>query len=114
MGYELAGPGVAMTDVSAVIVAANTVTLVVGGAITLFALRAYRRTGLTELRALAFGLGLVASGALVGGLLHQVAAAPLLQGIAIQSTLTAIGFLALGYSLAAKTATGGALTVTPR
>ncbi len=112
MGYELAGATVA--DVSVVIVAANTVTLVVGGAITLFALRAYRRTGLTELRALAVGLGLVASGALLGGIVHQVAAAPLLQGVAIQSVLTALGFLALGYSLAAKTATEDPLGVRPR
>jgi uncharacterized membrane protein YfcA len=103
----------ALTEVSAVIVAANTVTLVVGGAIALFALRAYRRTGLAELRALTVGLGLVVAGALVGGLLHQVAAAPLLQGVAIQSVLTALGFLVLGYSLAAETATEGPLALTP-
>ncbi|GEM_PF-1203210 len=112
MGYDIATTG-SVTEVSAVIVAANTVTLVVGGAITLFALRAYRRTGLAELRALAVGLGLVVSGALIGGLLHQVAAAPLLQGVAIQSSLTALGFLVLGYSLATETATESPLALTP-
>lgn len=81
------------------VVAANTVTLVVGGFVTLLALRAHRRTGSPSLRALSAGLGCITVGTLVGGLIHQSGAASLLVGVAVQSGSIALGFLLLAWSL---------------
>lgn len=81
------------------IVSANTVTLVVGGFVTLLSLRAYRRTESRSLWALTVGLGCITAGTLLGGLLHQSGIAPLLVGVTIQSGSTALGFVLLGYSL---------------
>lgn len=81
------------------IVSANTVTLVVGGFVTLLAYRAHRRTGSRSLRALTVGLGCITVGTLLGGLLHQSGVAPLLVGVTVQSGFTALGFLLLAWSL---------------
>lgn len=81
------------------IVSANTVTLVAGGSVTLFAFRAYNRTGSRSLQALTVGLGCITFGTLLGGLLHQSGIASLLVGITVQSGFTALGFLLLGWSL---------------
>lgn len=88
-----------MDSLSFVIVVANTITLVAGGAVTIFAFRAYRRTGSPAMRALAVGLGLVTLGTLVAGSLHQARLTELLTGVAIQSIFTAVGFLTLVYSV---------------
>lgn len=81
------------------IVSANTVTLLIGGSVTLVALRAHRRTGSRSLWALTVGLGCITAGTLLGGLLHQSGLAPLLVGVTVQSVFTALGFLLLGWSL---------------
>lgn len=88
-----------MFDIQTVVVVAQTITLVFGGLITFFALRAYRRTGSGALRSLALGLGLVTAGTLVGGAIHQLAEGTLVLGVAVQSCFTAVGFLVLAYSL---------------
>ena len=86
-----------------VIVSANTVTLVVGGFVTLLAFRAQRRTGSRSLQALTVGLGCITAGTLVGGLLHQTGIAPLLVGVTVQSIFIATGFLCLAWSLIRST-----------
>ena len=91
-----------MDHLSAVIVIANTITLVFGGAITGLAHRAAARTGSPALRSLSVGLGLVTLGTLLGGGLHQLLDAPLLASLAVQSIFTATGFVALAYSLYAE------------
>lgn len=88
-----------MDALTTAVVAANTVTLVVGSAIVFLAYRAYARTGSRALWALSLGLGLVTLGTLLGGTLHQLTDASLLQSIAVQSTATAVGFVVLAYSL---------------
>lgn len=88
-----------MDALTTAVVAANTVTLVFGSAIVLLAYRAYARTGSRALRALSAGLGLVTLGTLLGGSLHQLTAATLLESIAVQSVFTALGFVVLAYSL---------------
>ena len=91
-----------MDELRVIIVVANTITLLGAGAAAVLAVKAYLRTHSPALRSLALGFGFVTAGALLGGLLHQVAAAPLLQGIAIQSGFTAIGIAAIAYSLATE------------
>jgi hypothetical protein len=79
--------------------AAKTVTLLFGGMLTLLSLRAYRRTGSPALRALTVGIGLVTTGAILGGALHQVLGLPLETGATLQSVFTAVGFGIITYSL---------------
>lgn len=88
------------------ITAMMTVTLICGGLITTLAYRAYRRTGVRTLRALAIGLGLVTIGGLIAGGAHQFTSLDLTLGIAIQSTFTALGFAVLAYSLYAENIRG--------
>ncbi|WP_425607558.1 DUF7521 family protein [Natrinema zhouii] len=91
-----------MNSSTIVIIAANVVTLLFGGAIVYLAHRAYARTGSTALRALAAGLGLVTLGTFAGGIAHQLLDVSLLNGIAVQSAFTALGFVILAYSLYAE------------
>jgi hypothetical protein len=84
------------------IAATQTVTMVAGGFVTMLAFRAYRRTGAPALRALAAGLGLVTAGALLAGVVHQVAETNITTAVAIQSTAMALGFTVLAYSLYAE------------
>ncbi|MFB6293680.1 MAG: hypothetical protein ABEH60_05410 [Halonotius sp.] len=74
-----------------------------GGAITYFAYKAYSRTGDSSLRGLMLGFGFVTSGALVGGVTHQLFEFPLEFGIVINAGLTAAGFAVITYSLYVET-----------
>lgn len=85
--------------VSILFVAAQTATLLFGGAITVLAVRAFRRTRSPALRALAAGIGLLTVGALLGGTLHQFAGVGLRTSVLVQSLATAVGFAVLTYSL---------------
>jgi len=79
-------------------VAALTATALFGGAVTATAVSAYRRTNARALGALAAGLGLVTAGVAVGGAATVAAGAGTL-GVAVEATLTAVGFLVVAYSL---------------
>lgn len=85
--------------VSMLFVAAQTATLLFGGAITVLAYRAFRRTGSPALRALTVGIGTLTVGALLGGTLHQFAGLDLRTSVTVQSVATAVGFGVLTYSL---------------
>lgn len=77
----------------------KTVILLLGGVITYTAFKAYRRTGASSLRSLAFGFGIITFGALLAGTAHQVLGVALETGVLINSLLTAIGFSIIMYSL---------------
>lgn len=81
------------------LVAAKTVTVVLGTVLTVLATRAYRRTHSPALGALAAGIGLITLGALAGGILHQVVDVPLSVGVAVQAVCTAVGFAVMTYSV---------------
>lgn len=87
-----------MDQYTTVIALANAATLVAGGLIAVLAYRAFCRTRSPSLRALAAGFGLVAAGSILGGLLYVVGEEPVL-GATVQSSFTALGFLAFCYSL---------------
>ena len=89
-------------EVSVLLVAAKTVTLVCGGALTVLAARAARRTGSPALRALALGIGLLTVGALAGGLGHQYLGLSLEASVSVQSIFTAAGLGVMTYSLYAE------------
>ena len=84
------------------VVALKTVTLVLGGLITYFAFRAYRRTGAKSLRALAIGFGAVTLGSLLAGVVDRLLAIDATYALAVESSLTAVGFAVILYSLYAE------------
>jgi hypothetical protein len=85
-----------------VLVAAKTVTLVFGGVLAYLSYKAYRRTGSRALWTLAVGIGLLISGAALGGVLHQFAGLGLETSVSVQSVFTAVGFAVMTYSLFAE------------
>lgn len=89
-----------MTGVIAlVIVLLKALTLALGGTITFFSYRAYRRTGSSALWALTLGFGIVTVGALIAGIIDQVV--PVARNIAlvVESFCTTAGFAIIFYSL---------------
>ena len=86
----------------ALLAATKSATLLFGGTITYLSYRAFRRTGSPALRALTIGIGLVISGVILGGILHQLVELPLELSVSIQSVFTAAGFAVLTYSLYTK------------
>jgi hypothetical protein len=97
-----------MFDLALVVVATKAVTLTFGSILTWLSYRAFRRTGAPALRALGVGIGLVTTGAILGGLAHQIAGFSLEIAVAVQSVFSACGFAFLTYSLYAEGATDAA------
>ncbi|PSP54990.1 hypothetical protein BRC82_08360 [Halobacteriales archaeon QS_1_67_19] len=91
-----------MPHITSTIVALKTVTLVLGGLITYFAYKAYRRTGAPPLRALSIGFGAVALGSFLAGVVDRVLAASGELALIVESALTAVGFAIILYSLYAE------------
>ena len=87
------------TVVTSLVVALKTITLVLGGLITYFAFRAYRRTDSPALRALALGFAVVTLGAFLAGIADQVVGVDRTAVLVIESALTAVGFGIITYSL---------------
>ncbi len=77
----------------------KTLVLVVGGVITYFAFKAYRRTRQPALGYLALGFGLVTLGLVLAGMLTEVFQLHLVTGILLESLLVLAGFLVIAYSL---------------
>jgi uncharacterized membrane protein YedE/YeeE len=81
------------------IVVLKALTLVLGGSITVFSYRAYRRTGSSSLWALTLGFTIVTVGALIAGIIDQIF--PVARNIAliVESFCTTAGFAVILYSL---------------
>ena len=77
----------------------KSIIVVLGGAITFIAYKAYLRTKASSLRALAFGFGVVTTGALSAGIAHQALGVSFQAGVLINSVLTVLGFSIIIYSL---------------
>ena len=88
-----------LTEVTTLVVALKTATLVLGGLVTYFALKAYRRTDSPALRALAIGFGIVTLGAFLAGIADQLVGVDRPLVLVIESALTAVGFGVITYSL---------------
>lgn len=91
-----------MVHVTSTVVALKTVTLVLGGLITYFAFKAYRRTGAPALRALALGFGTVTFGSLLAGVVDRLLETAAASALVVESALTAVGFAIILYSLYAE------------
>ena len=88
-----------LVSVPVAIVVLKTITLVLGGAITYLALKAYRRTGARPLRFLSIGFGFVTAGALLAGVIDQVLQLSFRLGQLVETALVVIGFAVIVYSL---------------
>lgn len=88
-----------MQPESALLVSIKTMTVLLGAVITFQSWTAHRRVGSEALRALAIGFGTVTFGAIVGGFLHQFIVLEVEKVVVVQSTLTAVGFAVITYSL---------------
>ncbi|MBX0284776.1 DUF7521 family protein [Haloarcula salinisoli] len=89
------------------IVVAKTLILVLGGLITYFSYKTYRRTGAAQHWWLTLGFGVITVGAILGGALDLVAemyfAEDLLYtSVFISSSMTAVGLGVILYSLYAR------------
>lgn len=81
------------------LVVLKSMTLVLGGAVTYFALKAWLRTGSTALRELAIGFGFVTLGSLLAGVADQLLSFGQTSAVLTESALTVIGFAVIVYSL---------------
>ena len=88
-----------MSHITSVIVVLKTITLVLGMVITYLAYKAYQRTDSAALRSLTVGFGLVTLGALLAGVADQVVGLQTDIALVVESTLTAVGFAVIVYSL---------------
>ncbi|WP_049985907.1 DUF7521 family protein [Halobellus rufus] len=86
-------------SVTPVAVALKTLTLVLGGSITLYSFRAFRRTRSAALRALTIGFGVVTVGALFAGVVDQFSPLDPSVALVVESLFTTAGFGVILYSL---------------
>ena len=91
-----------MTHVNTAIVAMKTITLLLGGLITYFSFRAYRRTDSVALGALAAGFGVITGGSILAGSLNLLLGVDLQYSVLLQSVATALGFAVITYSVYAE------------
>lgn len=88
-----------MSQETTIVIALKTLTLVLGGLITFYAYKAYRRTGSRPLRALTIGFGVITLGAILAGAVDQLLSFPTSTALVAESALNAVGFAVILYSL---------------
>lgn len=89
-----------MTElVSPAVIVAKSLTLLLGGLITYYSLRAYQRTGSRALRALGVGFGAVTAGALLAGIVDQLLPVQSALALVVEGVFTVSGFAIILYSL---------------
>lgn len=88
-----------MSHVTTTVVALKTTTLILGGLITYFAWKAYRRTHARALRVLAIGFGTVTLGSLLAGVVDRFLTFNSSYALIVESALTTVGFAIILYSL---------------
>ena len=88
---------------SALVATAVTVlkvlSLSLGGLITYFAYKAYRRTGSPALRTLTIGFAVITIGAFVAGIVDQIVPVDQSHALLVESAFTAGGVAIILYSL---------------
>ncbi|GAB3678302.1 DUF7521 family protein [Halopiger thermotolerans] len=91
--------GQSTLEIAVALTVVKTLVLIVGGLITYFAFKAYRRTRQRALGFLAAGFGLVTLGLVLAGTLYEVLGVELVTGVLLESLLVLAGFLVIAYSL---------------
>jgi len=88
-----------MNSVLTAIAVVKLVILLLGGAITYIAFRAYHRTNSASLRVLGFGFGIITFGAFLSGAANQFFSVSLAMGVLTNSIFVAAGLAVIMYSL---------------
>jgi energy-converting hydrogenase Eha subunit F len=88
-----------MSEVTGLIVVLKTLSVTLGGLITYFAYRAYRRTNARPLRCLSIGFATITLGAMLGGIIDQLLVTTREWAIVMESALAVVGFAVILYSL---------------
>lgn len=88
--------------VTIALIVIKTLVAVVGGLVTYFAFKAYRRTGSRPLGLLAGGFGLVVLGSVLGGTAYELLGVALAVGVVVEGLFVLAGFCLLAYSLKAQ------------
>lgn len=91
-----------MSEITGLIVVLKTLSVTLGGLITYFAYRAYRRTDARPLRCLSIGFAIITFGALLGGIIDQLLFLTREWAIVGESSLAVVGFAVILYSLYVK------------
>lgn len=95
--------GTELNVTNTAVLALKSLSLLTGGIITYFALKAARRTGRHPLHLLGLGFGFVTVGALLAGISDQLLAFERNVALVIESGFTTVGFLIILYSLKVET-----------
>ena len=77
----------------------KVLSLALGGLITYFSYKAYRRTESPALRALTLGFAVVTLGAFVAGIVDQIVPVNQNHALLVENAFTACGFAIILYSL---------------
>lgn len=85
--------------ITLLVAAIKLVALLLGGLVTLYAYRAYRRTASRSLLAMAVGFGSITLGTLVAGFVDRILPYSAGAAVAIEGLFMIFGFLAVLYSL---------------
>jgi hypothetical protein len=85
--------------ISTLVIAFKTLTLVLGGLVTVLATKAATRSGDRSLATLALGFGVVTVGSLAAGVADQTFGLTAGRALAVESGLQALGFGVVAYSL---------------
>lgn len=88
-----------MVSALSLVIVLKTITLLLGGLVTVLAVKAYWRTTANGLRFLAVGFAIITIGALLAGIIDQLLSLHRNTALVVESTLTALGFAIIAYSL---------------
>jgi hypothetical protein len=83
------------------LIVVKTLMAVMGGLVTYFAVKAYRRTRSRPLGLLAAGFGFVTVGAVLGGVAYELLGVSLALGVGVEGLFVLVGFGLIAYSLKA-------------
>lgn len=88
-----------MSNLTGLVVVLKSLSGVLGGLVTYFAFRAYRRTGTQALRTLAIGFAIVTLGTILGGAIDQLSMLTRQWALVMESSMAVVGFAVILYSL---------------
>ena len=97
-GYNMVLEGSA-PNVLVIMAIVKTIIAILGGLITYFSFKAYRRTGESSLAYLTAGFGFVTFGAILGGTVFELLEVELATGVLIEGVFVLIGFFLIAISL---------------
>lgn len=81
--------------VTALLVVAKILALILGSVVALLAYRAYLRTKIDGLQYFAIGLSIITAGTVLVGIFHHIMGLPATVGMLIESLIILVGFVVM-------------------